>query len=159
MHTSNPDNDISVTSESVEPPSWTDRYEEFVHAILADIGVGGLEFSIVFCDDATIRTLNAEYRDRDEVTDVLSFVADEGERLPVPPDQVYRPAGDIVISLEQVRAQAEEIAIPYEEEVRRVTVHGVLHLLGETHDSYDFSSDPMLVHQEAILNRHKERLF
>lgn len=159
MHTNSPVNDVTVTSESVEPPSWTDRYNLFLHAVLRDLGVERVELSIVFCDDSTIRELNATYRARDEVTDVLSFVASEGAAVPEIPGGEYRPIGDVVIDLDRVRLQAEENDVPYEEEIRRVSIHGILHLLGETHSGYDFGSEPMLLHQEAILERHKERLF
>lgn len=159
MHTNNPVNDVTVTSESVEPPSWSERYEEFIHAVLAELAVERVEFSVLFCDDQVIRALNASYRDRDEVTDVLSFVASEGVATPEIPDRHYRPIGDIVINLDRVRAQAEDVGVPYEEEIRRVSIHGILHLLGETHSGYDFRTEPMLLHQEAILQRYKERLF
>lgn len=159
MHTNSPTNEVTVGAESVEPPSWIDRYRGYLRTVLDDMEVRGVELSVVFCDDATIRALNHTYRGRDEVTDVLSFVDAEGAAIPQPPHQEYRYAGDIVIDLERVRVQAEENSVPYEEEIRRITIHGLLHLLGETHESYDFGSDPMLIKQEAILNRTKERLF
>lgn len=159
MHTNSPINDVTVTSESVEPPSWTGRYEAFLRWTLEKLDVRDVEFSVVFCDDHTIRALNATYRDRDEVTDVLSFVADEGASVPAIPGQRYRPIGDILIDLERVRAQADENDVPWEEEIRRVSVHGLLHLLGETHTGYDVASEPMLRHQEALVQEYKEKLF
>ncbi len=159
MHTKSPKNDITVSAESLEPPSWLDRYYLFIHDILLSLAVTGAEVSVVLCDDAHIQKLNATYRSRDEATDVLSFVADEGEKLPLPTALSMQPLGDVVISLPYVRRQAEEFSVPFEEEVRRVTIHGILHLLGHDHTSNDFEQEPMLQHQEVILQNHKEKLF
>lgn len=89
-------------------------------ALLRREGVGGdPEISIVLCDDAFIRSLNAQYRGKDKPTDVLSFAQDDPEIL-----------GDIVISLPTAARQAEAAGWALENEVVLLGVHGLLHLLG-----------------------------
>lgn len=109
------------------------------------------ELSILLTDDQGITALNREYRHRDEPTDVLSFSAADSPEDPV--------LGDVVISLERVERQAEDFSVPFEEEIRRVTVHAILHLLGMEHDSTDLASEPMLQRQEQILTTLGGRLF
>jgi probable rRNA maturation factor len=159
MHTNAPTNEVTVQSESVEPPSWSDLYRTFITGVLEAIGAVRWSVSFVLTDDETIRRLNSQYRNRDEVTDVLTFVADEGDDTPPLPEGEYRDLGDVVIDLDQVYRQADELGVPREQELRRMTIHGILHLNGETHSSTDFSSEPMLIRQESILSRSKERLF
>ena len=80
---------------------------------------GDPEVSIVFCDDAFIRSLNAQYRGKDKPTDVLSFAQDDPDLL-----------GDIVISLPTAARQAQAAGWTLENEVALLGVHGLLHLLG-----------------------------
>ena len=83
----------------------------------------GAEWSILLSDDAQLRELNATYRGKDRVTDVLSFaLADEHQ-----PEIL----GDVVISVEQAARQAED---GLEAELLRLLVHGLCHLLGHDHE-------------------------
>ncbi|MDW8067090.1 MAG: rRNA maturation RNase YbeY, partial [Aquificaceae bacterium] len=83
----------------------------------------GVELSIYITDDDTIRELNRNYRGMDKATDVLSFILNEkvGE---------YRLLGEIVISADTANRQAQESGYSLEEEVKRLLVHGFVHLLG-----------------------------
>ncbi|MCG8478390.1 MAG: rRNA maturation RNAse YbeY, partial [Spirochaetales bacterium] len=69
MTTENNANQIDVTSESIEPPSWIPSLVAFSRAVLAHLGLSGWELSILLTDDDRIRELNRDYRGRDEVTD------------------------------------------------------------------------------------------
>ena len=90
------------------------------------------ELSVTVTDDGTVRGLNREYAGEDEVTDVLSFSQQEGEKLVGPPGGV--PAlGEVVIAYPQAFRQAEEGGRSVEEEVTRLLIHGTLHLLGYDH--------------------------
>ena len=96
-----------------------------------DFDVEG-EISVLFVNDARIRALNKEFRNKDEVTDVLSFpqyeaLKDDGVSDPF----IY--LGDVVISLEQATRQAEEFGHTLEREIIYLTVHSVLHLFGYDH--------------------------
>lgn len=90
------------------------------------------EVSVLFVDDLKIKSLNATYRNKDEVTDVLSFpqyasLKDDGINEPF----IY--LGDVVISLEQAMRQAEEFGHSIEREIVYLTVHSILHLMGYDH--------------------------
>lgn len=90
------------------------------------------EVSVLFVDDIKIKSLNATYRNKDEVTDVLSFpqytsLKDDGINEPF----IY--LGDVVISLEQALRQAEDFGHSMEREIVYLTVHSVLHLMGYDH--------------------------
>jgi probable rRNA maturation factor len=106
------------------------------------------ELSVLLCNDAYIRGLNARYRDRDEPTDVLSFALGESFR-DGEGDLWYLP-GDIIISLETLGENARYFAVGEDEELRRLIIHGILHLDGMDHLSNE-PDQPMLRLQEAIL--------
>lgn len=82
------------------------------------------EFNIIFCSDYRIRKLNCEYRNKPKVTDVLSFPFNEKDFM-----------GEIYISLNRVVIQSERYELTYEEELIRLMVHGVFHLLGYDHQN------------------------
>jgi probable rRNA maturation factor len=85
--------------------------------------------SVVLADDASIRGLNRQYRDRDRPTDVLSFPLRKGEYA-----GVGSALGDVVISIDTARRQALENGFTLDEELERLLVHGVLHLAGYDHE-------------------------
>ena len=112
------------------------------------LGVTG-EFSVHFVSDEEIRTLNREYRDRDEATDILTFAMNDGEGFIVPEEE--EDLGDLFISLESMRRNAQEFGVSEEEELKRLLLHGVMHLLGYDHETNDFSKEPMLIEQEKLM--------
>ena len=85
------------------------------------------EVAVVLADDARLRDLNRRWRGLDRTTDVLSFGYDEGGDAEVD--------GDIVVSLERVRAQARRFRVGPGRELARVVVHGALHLAGLDHEA------------------------
>jgi len=85
----------------------------------------GSELSISFINDEKMRELNRIYRNIDRTTDVLSFPQGEG------PDMTL--LGDIVISLETARRNAVRYGIETDEEIKKLIVHGILHILGYDH--------------------------
>lgn len=98
------------------------------------------EISVTFTDNENIKMLNKEYRDIDRETDVLSFPMDESDML-----------GDVVISLEKAKSQAEEYGHTMEREIAFLCVHSVLHLLGYDHETGVEDEKEMFGKQEAIL--------
>jgi probable rRNA maturation factor len=86
------------------------------------------ELTLVLTDDEQVHALNREYRDVDAPTDVLSFPAGD-----VDPDTGNLYLGDIIISLPRALAQAQAEGHSFEDELRLLVVHGVLHLLGYDH--------------------------
>ena len=82
-------------------------------------------------DDATIRTLNRDYRESDHATDVLSFPLAEPASIADPARAVF--LGEIYISLETARSQARAARRAFPREVAHLAIHGLLHLLGHDH--------------------------
>jgi rRNA maturation RNase YbeY len=112
------------------PPVDRARLRRRAGAILRALDRGGAELSIALVDDATIADLNARYRSRPAPTDVLSFSLLEGEHAERRGDLL----GDVVISLETASRQARRGRRSLEDEVVRLLIHGVLHLLGHDHE-------------------------
>lgn len=112
---------------------------------------GTAEVSVTFTDDEKIRELNAEYRNIDRATDVLSFPMFDEEALP----DGRVSLGDIVISLERAQAQADEYGHSFERETAFLIVHSVLHLLGYDHEISEDEEKRMFKHQDTIMHALK----
>lgn len=93
------------------------------------------EVSITFVDNDRIKEINKEYRDKDRVTDVISFALEElGEgEIEIIGADMPRFLGDIIISIPRTKEQAEEYNHSFERELGFLSVHGLLHLLGYDH--------------------------
>ena len=120
-------------------------------AILATLAFEGKEghseVSVTFTDNEGIRAINREYREIDAPTDVLSFpLFEEGA-------DGTRELGDIVLSLERCRAQAEEFGHSFERECAFLTVHSTLHLLGYDHVNGEEEENDMRERQTAIVEQ------
>lgn len=89
------------------------------------------ELSILFTDDAEIAKLNSDYRGKEGPTDVLSFSMNEGDGPPCPEPIL----GDVVISVTTAERQALAEGVSLQEEILRLLIHGVLHLLGYDHEN------------------------
>ena len=95
----------------------------------------GSEVSITFVTNEAIHEINREYRDKDQPTDVISFALEEmGEgEVQIIGEGIPRVLGDIIISTDRTREQAEEYGHSFERELGFLAVHGFLHLLGYDH--------------------------
>ena len=144
---------VSITTfggaASVPEPKWNKVVGGFVRKVLVRLGRDNRDLSVLFCDDKTITGLNRRYRGKDEATDVLSFAQEEGATIP-PRRYNRRLLGDIVISLDTLRENARRFGISEDEELRRLLIHGILHLDGMDHKS-NRKTEPMLQLQEKIL--------
>ena len=96
----------------------------FGRRVLAVAGRRGWEVSVLLVDDPTIRGLNRRWRRLDRATDVLSFPFGPG------PDRIL---GDVVISVPRAAEQARRFRVPLARELKRLLVHGILHLMGYDH--------------------------
>ena len=94
------------------------------------------EINYIFCDDEYLLAINVEYLNHDTLTDIISFDYTEGDVI----------SGDIFVSIERVKDNAIDFNVPFEEELKRVLAHGVLHYCG-----YKDKSDA-----DALLMRSKE---
>ena len=108
--------------------------------------------SVTFTDNEGIRDLNRQYRNMDKPTDVLSFPLIDFEGGDEPPvDEPQAMLGDIVLSLEQAAAQADEFGHSFEREAAFLTVHSMLHLLGYDHVNGEEEDREMRRRQREIL--------
>lgn len=92
----------------------------WVRAVAASYGKRVGEVAYVFCNDEKILEVNRQYLKHDYYTDIITFDYCEGDLL----------SGDLFISLDTVRSNAELFGKTYEEELHRVIIHGILHLVG-----------------------------
>ncbi|MBQ8993981.1 MAG: rRNA maturation RNase YbeY [Turicibacter sp.] len=141
------------TSESI------DTYEAMIETVVNEtikqenLTNEMLECSFIFVDNERIREINANYRQKDAITDVITFAIEDempGEikiqGIPMP-----RMLGDVFISLPRTREQAERYGHSFERELSFLAVHGCLHLLGYDHLEPE-EEKVMFGKQEDILN-------
>ncbi len=102
--------------------------------MLAVLALGECELSVLLCDDVFIHELNLEHRGKDKPTDVLSFPQAEFVK-PERPKKGFslELLGDVVISIDTAKRQANARKRPLEKEVRLLLAHGILHLVGYDH--------------------------
>lgn len=112
------------------------------------------EVAVTFTDNEKIRELNQKFRGIDRPTDVLSFplLDYEGETDEPPVDELVGMLGDIVLSLEQAKKQAEEYGHSFEREIAFLTIHSMLHLLGYDHEKPE-DEEEMRARQREVLER------
>jgi len=136
---------VEVLDETVEVSSDAGAPEESCHsplataasgiatAILACLERSAADLSVMLVDDLRMRELNREWRGKDSTTDVLSFSQLEGAPVTSPAVML----GDVVVSVDVLRRQAADGGWTVEEELARLLLHGVLHLLGFDHEEED----------------------
>ena len=150
---------VSV-QEKMDEPVWLCKVEPFVQKALKRIGYDGEELSLLFCDDAFIQELNKNYRQIDSATDVLSFEnGDEYEDE----EGTWFCAGDIIISVETLPKNAAYFEVDENSELKRLLVHGLLHLNGMDHRDEHIEkgvapAGELLVLQEQILEELKDEI-
>lgn len=122
------------------------------HAVLqAEHFEGPAEISVTFVDDAEIRRLNLQYREKDQATDVLSFPLGQNGKYDVNQETGAAMLGDIVISMERAVEQAALYGHSLQREVAFLTVHSMFHLLGYDHEAGGLAAVRMREKEEAAL--------
>jgi probable rRNA maturation factor len=99
--------------------------------LLKDLGYPESSVSILITDNKEIAELNEKFRNKSGPTDVLSFAMQEG----LIDEHVEAELGDLVISLDKAESQAIELNVTIQEELARLLVHGMLHLMGYDHEN------------------------
>jgi probable rRNA maturation factor len=118
-------------------------------AILSQEGLqGGATLSLTLVGEAEIQRLNAQFRGRDSVTDVLSFPL-QTENIPVPPGEPPH-LGDVVMCYAAAVRQAEEFGHSLDREIAYLFAHGVLHVLGYDHEVPDEQADMRAREERAL---------
>ena len=100
-----------------------------VHLIIKYMGEEDSEFNVIIVDNEKIHEINKTYRNIDRETDVISFALNDDETC----NSFVRVLGDIYISIDKAKSQAEEYGHSLKRELSFLTVHGFLHLLGYDH--------------------------
>ena len=96
-----------------ETTAWIRRVAATYNKKVGDVGY-------IFCDDERILEVNREYLQHDYYTDIITFDYTEGDTI----------SGDLFISLDTVKTNSEQFGTPYDEELHRTIIHGILHLCG-----------------------------
>ena len=95
-------------------------YEDWLSEVITSENKTEGEINYIFCDDDYLLEINQQYLDHDTLTDIISFDYSIGNDL----------HGDIFISIDRVRENALDFNVSFEEELKRVLVHGILHYCG-----------------------------
>lgn len=140
--------------DGVKEPEWFSKIEGYEQEVLKRLGFDGQEISILFCNDGFIQELNRNYRDIDSPTDILSF--ENGEEYTDEDGSKWLSIGDMIISLDTLPKNAEYFTVSENEELKRLLIHGTLHLNGMDHgeEHVEKGVEPeceMLKKQEELL--------
>ncbi len=112
---------IYYYAEEVKLPAIKKRdTSAWIKRVAAKYGKKTGDIAYIFCSDEKILQVNREYLQHDYYTDIITFDYSEGEVI----------SGDLFISLDTVKTNAEKFGTPYEEELHRTIIHGILHLCG-----------------------------
>ena len=113
---------VSFIADSIEMPALDERkVTRWIRSVAADYNFAVGNINYIFCSDERELEVNRQFLGHDYYTDVITFDYTSGKTL----------NGDIFISLDTVRSNAEMVGAPFEEELRRIIIHGVLHLTGQ----------------------------
>ena len=113
---------IHFQSDSIEMPALDERkIGRWIKAVAADYGFAVGKINYIFCSDERELEVNRQFLGHDYYTDIITFDYSTPSTL----------NGDIFISLDTVRSNAETVGVAFEEELNRILIHGILHLTGQ----------------------------
>lgn len=112
---------ITYQTEGIEMPAIKKKETSaWIKAVAESYGKRAGDIAYIFCSDEKILEVNRQYLHHDYYTDIITFDYTEGKRI----------SGDIFISLDTVRSNAQQYETDYDTELHRVIIHGILHLVG-----------------------------
>ncbi|MBV6427144.1 MAG: Endoribonuclease YbeY [Haliscomenobacter sp.] len=136
-----PTDPISFFSEDVDfSLSRPDVVRLWIHENLEKQSCSLGFLNVVFCSDAYLHQMNVEYLQHDELTDILTFPYQDPPLI----------EGDLFISVDRVRENAQQFAASFEEELHRVIIHGVFHLCGFGDKSPEEASRMRVMEDQAL---------
>ena len=136
---------IRFSSQDIEMPALDEHKTcRWIRAVAAEYGYGVGNINYIFCSDERELEVNREFLGHDYYTDVITFDYSTSSML----------NGDIFISLDTVRSNAETVGATFEEELRRILIHGVLHLTGQG-DKTPATKAQMTAKEEKALAQYK----
>jgi len=113
---------IQYISEGVNPPALQkQKTNRWIKETAAVYGKKPGDIAYIFCSDERILEVNKQYLQHDYYTDIITFDYSEGQII----------SGDIFISVDTVKTNAEEFGVSFEHELNRIIIHGILHLCGQ----------------------------
>ena len=136
---------VLVAMRGRRVPALARRLARRARRMLAVLGLGSAELSLVLVSDRVMHDLNRGWRGKDRPTDVLAFAQREGGAAPA------GLLGDVVISVDTARRQAAELGHSLAAEGERLLVHGLLHLLGYDHERSTPEARRMQRKERALL--------
>ena len=136
---------ITFHTEDIEMPALDERkVGKWIRAVAADYGFAVGNIHYIFCSDERELAVNREFLGHDYYTDVITFDYSTAQTL----------NGDIFISLDTVRSNAEMVGCRFEDELLRILIHGVLHLTGQG-DKTPETKAQMTAKEEKALGKLK----
>ncbi len=113
---------IQYIAEEIELPAIEKRnISRWIKEVATDYGKKVGEIAYIFCSDARIMEVNRHYLNHDYYTDIITFDYSEANII----------SGDIFISIDTVKSNAEEFGVTFNDELQRIIIHGILHLCGQ----------------------------
>jgi probable rRNA maturation factor len=141
------DLEISIEASWPPAPDWADlaeRAAQAASAVAPELANQRLSASVLFADDAEVRTLNRQWRAKDKPTNVLSFpMLERTDLLALAPDGAPELLGDIALALETCGREAAEKGVPLQTHAAHLIVHGLLHLAGHDHETSAADAEAM----------------
>lgn len=145
-------NKIEVFNQTEEKIEELEIVEKVLYSALDKEKLDNTSFNLIIVDNNYIHNLNKDYRGIDRETDVITFALEDEKSLVLPTDD--RVLGDIYISIDKARAQAEEYGHSLLRELSFLAVHGFYHLLGYDHMTKE-EEEVMFKKQEEVLDECK----
>lgn len=113
---------INYLSENIALPTFDRiRVQNWIQRVATDYGFTLGDITYIFCNDERILEVNQQFLGHDYYTDIITFDYSTPSRI----------SGDIYISLDTVSSNAEQLGISFRDELKRILIHGVLHLTGQ----------------------------
>ena len=143
-------NGFEIINNTTEEIKEIEKVKDLVEFALKYQKINNAIFNIIIVDKQEIHKINKIYRNKDSVTDVISFALEDDESF-IQTD--FRVLGDIYVCLNKAKQQAEEYGHSFLREISFLTIHGLLHLLGYDHMTKE-EEEIMFNLEEMILNEY-----
>ena len=143
-------NEFEIINNTSEEIKELEQVKDLVEFALKYQNINNAIFNIIIVNDKEIHEINKIYRNKDSVTDVISFALEDDESF-IQTD--FRVLGDIYVCLNKAKQQAEEYGHSFLREISFLTIHGLLHLLGYDHMTKE-EEEIMFNLEEMILNEY-----
>ena len=144
-------NKIGIFNQTEEGVKELETVEKVLYSAIEKEKLENVSFNLIIVDNDYIHELNKTYRNIDRETDVITFALEDEDTLVMPSDE--RILGDIYISIDRARSQAEDFGHSLLRELSFLAVHGFYHLLGYDHMTEE-DEKVMFKKQEEVLDAY-----